>query len=401
MKISIEAVLVLLFGLAFPYPANASVPADSTDGNSLKAVTHDVCHRQVVMLGESATHGDGHTEAFKVALVERLVNECGFDSVFFEASHYEFINIARRLRTGQAVSVDQVSSAVGGLWKFDREFQPLVPFLLAKAQAGQISLGGIDDQLGQMGQDYANVEMVTDLTGFLPQQQRQDCSLALHRRIYSDYTEAARYSKSDRSQIATCLSDIQLAVAADKTTDLDGRAERQEMISAAQRWISRDFTSDAELIVGRDESMFQNFQWLRRQQSRRHKVILWAATVHIAKQGDPTWADHTGKNFGSYVHQEYGVRAFSLGFSALTGSYRQGRREVHELPVAPLDSLDAQALSGSGSDAVYVGPKQLAAIGTAPGAIFRHSYQTLRWANFLDGVVVFQMEQPPTSSKGI
>jgi hypothetical protein len=32
--------------------------------------------------------------------------------------------------------------------------------------------------------------------------------------------------------------------------------------------------------------------------------ILWAATVHFAKQGDPAWADHAGKKFGSYVHQE-------------------------------------------------------------------------------------------------
>jgi erythromycin esterase-like protein len=29
---------------------------------------------------------------------------------------------------------------------------------------------------------------------------------------------------------------------------------------------------------------------------------------------------HTGKKFGSYVVEEYGARAFSLGFSALTGS---------------------------------------------------------------------------------
>ena len=181
MKTSIKAILVvLLLSPAFPRAASSAVPADTGDGDALTAVTHDLCHRQVAMLGESATHGDGHTVAFKVALVERLVNECGFDSVFFEASHYEFINIARRFRTGQAVSADQVSSAVGGLWKFDREFQPLVPFLLTKAQAGQISLGGLDDQLDEMGQDYANVEMVTELTSFLPQQQRQDCSLALH-----------------------------------------------------------------------------------------------------------------------------------------------------------------------------------------------------------------------------
>jgi erythromycin esterase-like protein len=395
MKLSVIGVVAVLLSVVVLPHATSSSHGDSGDENALAVATHDLCHHQVAMLGESAMHGDGRTEAFKVALVERLVNECGFDSVFFEASHYEFLNIARRLRTGQAVSEDQVSAAVGGLWKSDREFQPLVPFLLAKARAGQISLGGIDDQLGGMGQDYANVAMVTELTGFLPQQRRQDCSLALHRRIYSD--ETTPYSESDRSQITTCLADMQRAVAGDRTTDPAGREERQEMISAVQRWISRDFTSDAEWIVARDRSMFRNLEWLRRQRPRRHKVILWAATVHIAKQADPTWGDHTGTNFGSFVHRKYGARAFSLGFSALTGSYRQGRRDFHELPAAPSDSMEAQALRGSGLDAVYVGSAQLASMGVVPGAVFRHSYETLPWANFVDGIVVFRAEQPPTS----
>jgi erythromycin esterase-like protein len=400
MKILIKAVLVGVFlSVGLQYAASFAAAVDTGDADALTDVTHDLCDRQTVMLGESATHGDAHTETFKVALVERLVNECGFDSVFFESSHYEFLNIARRIRTGQTVSVDQVSSAVGGLWKFDQEFQPLVPFLLARAQAGQISLGGIDDQLGQVGQDYANVEMVTELTGFLPLQPRQDCRLALHRHIYSDYTKDAPYSKSDRSQITTCLSDIQHIVAADRTTDLAGREEKQEMVSAVQRWISRDFASNAEWIVERDRSMFQNFEWLRRQQSWRHKVILWAATVHIAKQGDPAWADRTGRNFGSYVHQEYGVGAFSLGFSALTGSYREGRRDVHEMPAAPPDSLEEQAMRRSGLNEVYVGSAHLAAMGTLPGAIFRHSYQTFPWANLLDGVVIFRQERPPIGNR--
>lgn len=351
------------------------------------------------MLGESATHGDGHTEAFKVALIEKLVNECGFDSVFFEASHYEFVDISRHFRAGQTVSAQQVSSAVGGLWEFDREFQPLVVFLLAKAQAGRISLGGIDDQLGQMGQDYANVAMVTELAGFLPRKRRQDCRLALHRRIYGDYTEAAPYSESDRTELSSCLSDMQHAVAADRTTRFASREERLEMISSVGRWISRDSTPDAEQIVRRDRSMFQNFEWLRQQQPRRHKVILWAATVHIARRGDPTWADHTGESFGWHIRRRYGGHAFSLGFSALTGSYRQGRHNVYELPAAPRDSLEARALQKSGSTTVYVGPAHLAAMGTLPGAVFRHSFQTLPWSDFLDGVVVFREEQPPTSSR--
>jgi erythromycin esterase-like protein len=348
------------------------------------------------MLGESATHGDGHTLAFKVALVERLVDQCGFDGVFFEASHYEFINLNRRLRMGQAVTSGGVLSAVGGLWKFNEEFQPLSSFLLAKAQAGQVFLGGIDDQLGQAGQDYANIEMITELTNLLQQPERKACSVALHERIYSDYAHDAPYSKADRTQIENCLTEMNRAFGRDKTTDRQGKVERQEMISAVQRWVSRDFSSELESIVNRDHSMFQDFQWLLRQKPRRHKVIVWAATVHIAKQGDPTWGDRTGTNFGSFVRQKYGDRAFALGFSALTGSYKEvGRREDQKMPVAPPDSVEVQAMRGNRSDAIYVGAAQLAAIGTAPGAFFRHSYQTLSWSTFLDGVVVFREEHPP------
>jgi erythromycin esterase-like protein len=99
------------------------------------------------MLGESATHGHGHTLAFKGALLERLIDQCGFDSVLFEASHYEFINLNRRLRLGQAVTTGDLLSAVGGLWKFNQEFQTLMSFLLLRAQTGRVFLGGLDDQL--------------------------------------------------------------------------------------------------------------------------------------------------------------------------------------------------------------------------------------------------------------
>lgn len=377
-----------------------STPINSGDEGALTAATQGLCQSQVALLGESATHEDGHTQAFKVALVERLIDQCGFDSVFFEASHYEFLHLNRQLRMGQAVSAAEVSSAVGGLWEFNREFQPLVPFLLARAKAGRVFLGGIDDQLGQWGQDYANNAMVTELTSVLPKQEERACSIALHKRIYNDYTDASPYSRSDRTQIETCLSEMRRANAVDKAADREERVERREMISAARRCISRDFSSDAEYVVNRDRSMFQNFEWLLRQQSGRHKVIIWSATVHIAKQGDPDWGDRTGMNFGSFVHRKYGNRAFSLGFSALTGSYKEvGRHGVQEMPAAPPDSVEAQALGGNRADAVYVGPAQLAAMRTVPGAFFRHSYETLSWSTFLDGVIVFREEHPPNDAR--
>src|ERR1700742_2497626 len=101
------AVLVISF-LSVPARAQ-STPINPGDEAALTAATQGLCHSQIAMLGESATHGDGHTLAFKVALVERLIEQCGFNSVFFEASHYEFMNLHRRIRTGQTVTAPEVS----------------------------------------------------------------------------------------------------------------------------------------------------------------------------------------------------------------------------------------------------------------------------------------------------
>lgn len=375
-----------------------SVSSTSEDEDALNAATQRLCRTQVAMLGESATHGDGHTLAFKVALVERLVDRCGFDSVFFEANHDEFIHLNKRLRAGQVVTSSDVLAAVGGLWSFYREFQPLASFLLTRAQAGRIFLAGIDDQLGQVGQDYANAEMIAELTDLLAQPERQRCSTALYKRVNYDYSDAAPYSKGDRSQIATCLSEIQAVAAANKTTREPDGEERLEMISATQRWVDRDFSSDADNVVNRDRSMFRNFEWLQSRLPKRHKVIVWAATVHIAKQGDPTWGDRAGTNLGFLIKRRYGNRAYSLGFSAVSGSYRQGKGKFQAMPSAPPNSVEIQALQGGASDK-FVALSQLASMGTIPGALFRHSYQTLSWSDFLDGVVVFRAEYPPSDTR--
>ena len=388
---------VLLLLLARVSVNAQSAPNPPGDEAALSAVTKALCHNQVAMLGESSTHGDGRTVAFKGALIERLIDQCGFDSVYFEASHYEFIHLNQELRSGTAVTTGDLLSAVGGLWEFDQEFQPLASFLMSQAQSGKVFLGGLDDQLGQHGQDYANIALVSDLTKLLPEAERQECSAALHQRIYSNYTDTKPYSKLDRARLDTCLAEADRAASAPVDRDTE---ERQEMISAAERWISRDFTSGAESIVNRDRSMFQDFEWLQNHQPKRHKIIVWAATVHIAKQADRTWGDHTGTNFGSFIHRKYGGNAFSLGFSAITGSYRQGGRQIREMPAAPTDSVEVRALRGTDSTASFVRSAQLAAMGAIPGAFFQHSYESLSWSTFLDGVVVFQAEHAPVDLRG-
>lgn len=84
--------------------------------------------------------------------------------------------------------------------------------------------------------------------------------------------------------------------------------------------------------------------------------------------GNPVWGDHAGTNLASFIRREYGSRAYSLGFSALTGSFRQGKGNFPVIPAAPAASVKAQAFQDTSASAVYVDPTALAAMGTRPGA---------------------------------
>ena len=278
--------IVILTACSPAYARTASSSQD--DGTALDAAARALCKAQIAMLGENATHGDGHTLAFKVALVERLVDQCGFDTVLFEANQEEFIHLDQRLRSGAAVTSGELLHAIGGIWSNYREFQPLAPFLLTRAQAGRVVLGGLDDQLGQMGQDYANIGMVAELTDLLPEPDRDACSAAWNKLSDSAYPETAPYSEADRSQINPCLESMRSASRADIATTALTKQEQQEMIAATMRWISRDFQSEGESVANRDRSMFQTFEWLQGRLPKKHKTIIWAATVHIAKKVRPS-----------------------------------------------------------------------------------------------------------------
>ena len=295
----------------------------------------------------------------------------------FEANQDEFIHLNERMQSGQAVTTADLLTAVGGLWKFYREFPPLAPFLLTRARSGELFLGGLDDQLAQLGQNYANDEMIAGFTSLLPSPERQNCNAAFHQRIYYDFPQDHPYSKLDQSQLETCLAKVDVVAHTDSALTSRVKENRLEMISATQRWVSRDFRPDGESMANRDRSMVQTFEWLESRLPKKHKTIIWAATVHIAKQGTPIWGDRAGTNLGSFISRKYGNRANSLGFSALGGSFRQGKGKFPAIPVPPPDSVEVQALQGTNDNAVYVGSKQLAVMGTRPGAFFIHSYQTL------------------------
>lgn len=391
VKTFVIAFLALTLALAAPNAKAQSATAAPVAGHkALAEAVRDLCGKKVALLGEGPTHGDGATETFKVALVDRLIHQCGFTVVFFEASHYEFLNLELSRKSGQQVSASQVAAAVGGLWRFDREFQPLLPVLTDGFNAGKLHLGGLDDQLGGFGQDFSNKQLGQDLTAELSPDRRSACREEIRHRVYQDYPPGKSYSAADKDMLLLCL-----AAARKTATD----TEQRQMLRSLSRWIGRDLLDDAEAIHGRERSMFENFRWLRARQPRNAKIIVWGATVHLSKDASVISYFSTSGNLGSRVHSIYGKGAYSLGFSALEGSYRVGGRNQRQLPSAPAGSLEAQVFAGADvdQDAVFVGPSRLARFGRVSAAAFRHEYQETNWSQALDGIVVFRRERPAQS----
>ncbi|MDB5469328.1 MAG: hypothetical protein JWR84_888 [Caulobacter sp.] len=391
-----KGLLVVLLALSMATQATASPAADrraeqAQERRALDAAVRDLCGRKLVLLGENGFHGDGRTNGFKSDLVQRLVQSCGFDAVFFEASTYDFLEISRQQREGGAVTPEMVSSAIGGLWNQNEETTALIAFLQPRAAAGRVVLGGLDDQLGIRGMFYSLERMPVELAALLSDDRREACAKLLRQRIWSDYPREAPYDEAARLRVTQCLGEIRGA--ADREADLTRRPELQQILSAMERATARDRLTGPQRLADRDRSMFRTLQWLTGRLPPGSKVIVWSANAHVEKA---VGLSGFAPNLGSLVHQAYGNQAFVVGFTAASGSFRWGVRTAHEIPAAPADSLEARALSDGRRDVVYLGPSVLALEGISPGAVVDdHKQVSARWADFYDGVIVFRAERPP------
>lgn len=374
------ALLLLVTGLPV-LAADQAAPGAA----ALEEATGALCNRQVAVLGE-AEHGDARTEAFKVALVERLVSRCGYSAVLFEASFYEFVQLDRERRAGRSLAPEQIATSVGGLWKWNRAFQPLLPYLASQANSGRIRLGGFDFQQGGREQDFSNFGVVAELTAGLPSDHRESCRTQLRDLLFKG-------SSPDRRQaVAACLAEM---TALPPSTDTAVKRERREMLANLAAFTAADPGKANGYIASRDREMFVNFErWMARWPAGT-KVIVWTATAHAARAPHGHKGFEGVQPFGAYLDRQYGKRMFSLGFTAQGGTTR-GRPSPRKIAAPAPDSLEAFAGAIAPGGALWLDRADLARAGSRPGGLFNHMPITADWSRLLDGVVVFPEEGTAT-----
>jgi erythromycin esterase-like protein len=367
-------------------------------------VVHELCGKTVALLGEPPMHGYGRTLQFKVELVRRLVDECHYNAFFIESGTYDFLNIQKKLKSGQQITQAMTTAAIGELWA-TQEVAPLIPFLVEKAQSGAVVLGGLDDQLGRG--TYAQQGMPSDLVEYLQGDAKTQCLSILQRHMSWQYSNDAPYSSRDKALIVGCLDRIETNIPKTPSRDASFREHDIAMIESLKRSFARDFRDDAQGHVdpviqdfnARDQSMYLNFQWLMSRLPSHSKVIVWAATTHVAKDLSGVPGQGRMVSLGSYIRRAFEGRSFVVGLSAYSGSYGMAHQPVRQLSIAPSLSVEGQAFAVRDADTRYFNVSQLRQFGAIPARPLGSDFKTAKWDAVLDGLVVFREEHPPAFSK--
>jgi erythromycin esterase-like protein len=396
------ALMFLLFVCAAVVLLTERTVAASPATNITEAgpVVRQMCGKSVALIGESPVHGFGKTLEFKVEVVRQLIEQCHYNAVFFESGLYDYLNIQKQLKSGHDVTDSMIAAAIGGLWA-NKEVQPLIPFLRERVINGSLFLGGLDDQLGRG--TWAQKEMPSDLVAYLEGSQKSHCLAILQKHMRWQYSDDSPYRPKDKALILGCLDGIETSLSKAPSGEAPFREYDMSMIDSLKRSFARDFRQDVPKGVDantldvndRDRSMYLNFRWLLSQLPPHSKVIVWAATTHVAKDLSTVPGHESRIPLGYYIHRDFKSRAFALGFSAYSGSYAMVGQPVRPLSPAPSTSLESQSFAGRDSDTVYLSRSELRKIGLIAARPLGTSFTTARWNEALDGLVIFRHEQAP------
>ena len=397
-RLSIAAALPMLLFAAFACAARAPDhgPFDKTESAEIDRLVRDVCRKQIVLLGEDASHGGGRTFEVKTEIVRRLVSRCGFDAVLFESQFYDLLDVEHAF-VDKTATPTQLAGAIGALWARAEESKPLIDFLYREAMAGRVRIAGIDPQVGGVMGEYSKHRLGGVLIEPLAGLRRDACRRELDMHNGWRYDDAHPFDDAAQQRLRACIDDIRAALSTQGAgVALSNASETAAMAAAYSRYLDMAMNGDGNK---RDLGMYENLQWHRGRWPAGTKLIVWCATVHAAKALDGLATDMTP--MGRHVHAAYGKRAATIGFTALSGQFGNpgAAGEPNVLPPAEGSALENIVLAESDAGLRYVDHKRLRRLGTIVSRPINYRKQhAAPWAELVVGLVVLRDERETTPS---
>jgi erythromycin esterase-like protein len=352
---------------------------DGTAPSIVDGVVNAVCQKQIVLLGELPTHGEAHTFDAKSKIVDRLMAQCGFTAILFEAPIYDFIGFERSTDTRTATP-EQLDNAIGRFW-WTRELAPWRHALFEAATRHRVMVGGLDDQVS-ITSHYARAALPRLIAAASPESTATECRQAVTRNVGWTYDAGNPFDEREQLRLQQCARHAADAAAAHRSFDAADRV----MLESFARYADRQRVGPAS---SRDESMYRNLVWYVERLPAGSRVVIWTATVHAARQRGA----RSEVPLGARVVERWGDRVGAVGFTAYAGYTSRAGRPASPIADAPPGSLEATATSTSAW--ALLDSEKLRAIGRVSSRLFGQ-FVSETWSDYFDAVVVIRQEVAPT-----
>jgi len=352
---------------------------ERTAQSVVDGVVHAVCQKQIVLLGELPSHGEAHIFDAKSKIADRLVAQCGFTAILFEAAIYDFIGLERAADTGTATP-EQLDNAIGRFW-WTRELTPWRRALFEAATRHRVVVGGLDDQVS-ITSHYAEAALPRLIAAASSESTATECRQTVSRHVGWTYDAKNPFDEREQLRLQQCARNAADAAPANRSLDAADRV----MLESFARYADRQRLG---VTSGRDESMYRNLVWYLERLPANSRVVIWTATVHAARQRGSL----SEVPLGARVVERWGDRVGTVGFTAYAGYTSRAGRPASPIPDAPPESLEATSTSESAW--ALLDSEKLRAVGRVSSRLLG-KFASETWSDYFDAVVVIRQEVAPT-----
>jgi erythromycin esterase len=390
------------------HPLRSLSPTDH-DFSDLQPLRAAIGNARVVMLGEQS-HGDGTTFLAKARLVAFLHQEMGFDVLAWESGIWDMAQVWRQVQAGRAV-LPASRGGVFAIWSGSEQVLPTLDYVASTVGTSRpLEMAGFDNQL----------------TGLLARDSLHLLADAFARRIGSPVVDDAGW--------AAGLATLHDLAAHRYFTETPGEAEQQNLLrllgmlrehAAARGTADREALHWAQVLESldafarnawaeggnsnnrRDTQMGRNLVWLADTFYPGRKIIVWAASSHIARDvghlrtlgGNQPYLTGWSVHMGAEVYRVLGPQMYAIGFTAAEGKFGP-YWEAPATIAAPLPvSLEARFVEAGLTNAfldlraVPEGGEWLREVYARP---FGYGDMRGDWTRVLDGMIFTHAMTPST-----
>lgn len=396
------------------HPIRSLSPSDH-DFRDLEPLRAAIGGARVVMLGEQ-THGDGTTFLAKARLVAFLHKEMGFDVLAWESGLYDVHGVWEHVRAGEDV-LTASRRGIFGVWTRSQQVLPTLDYVQGTlGTARPLEMAGIDNQLtGNLARDSVAAHVLAFArrigSGAADDPEWPAAAATLTELAVTAHFET-KPPAADQERLLRLLGRIRTDAAARGASDRDALFWAQALASiesfARMMWAAPPGQVRAQDNNPRDAQMAANLVWLANVYYPGRKIIVWAASAHVARSvgalsnstGGRPYAIGWTVHMGAEAYRSLGGSMYSIGFVAGTGSWGLPGAQPQAVPEPRFNSIEDHFSQTSHTNAFIDFRAPRAAGGEWLSDVYMGAfgYQPLHgdWTTVFDGLVYTGVMEPST-----